>query len=68
MDHLTDQADGALGMVAGAIQSKLEEHSGFDPETVSSSNDGLLVDADRLERQAEAAAAVADAVEHAGLK
>lgn len=60
---LPDEMGMVMSFAAGALEERLREYPAFDADTVSTNNAGLLLDADELERQAEAVAAVAEAVE-----
>lgn len=68
MDALGDELSTAMAFLpSDRLEERFREHPANDAGTVAVNNEGVLLDADRLAEQAEAAAAVAGAVEQAGL-
>ncbi|MHB9286649.1 hypothetical protein ACKVMT_06370 [Halobacteriales archaeon Cl-PHB] len=63
LDSLADEMGSFGGMMVDGLRTRLEEDSQFDPETVAISSEKRVLDPDELRAQAEAVAAVAEAVE-----
>lgn len=63
MSVVPDTGGGLAGAVTGMVESKFREAEGFEANTVAHTRKGLILDAEQMERQTEAVAAVANAYE-----